>query len=160
MAFFRSGDPRPATDKIENVIGPSADFSGELKAEGGIRIDGAFEGTIESQSNVIVGEDARVVADVSAFNITVAGSVKGNVKAVGRLEILSTGRVLGDVLVGSLLIEEGGIFHGQSLIDEDEQSTTSGQRRPSGSAARSSKQQQDSPDDSGDASQEAVTPET
>ncbi|MFQ5341156.1 MAG: polymer-forming cytoskeletal protein [Anaerolineae bacterium] len=160
MAFFRSGDPRPATDKIENVIGPSADFSGELKADGGIRIDGVFEGAVESQSNVIVGEGARVVADVSAFNITVAGSVKGNVKAVGRLEILSTGRVLGDVLVGSLLIEEGGVFHGQSLMDEDEPSASSDKRRPSGAAIQSSKQQQDPPDDSDNSSQEAATPDT
>lgn len=120
MALFRSGEPRPASEKIENVIGPSAEFQGDLTAEGGVRIDGTFEGTVESESNVIIGENARVVAGVSAFNITVAGLLQGNVKAVGRLEILATGRVLGDVQVGSLLIEEGGVFHGQSLMDEEE----------------------------------------
>ncbi|MFQ5595137.1 MAG: polymer-forming cytoskeletal protein [Anaerolineae bacterium] len=150
MAFFRSGEPRPATDKIENVIGPSANFSGELKADGGIRIDGVFEGSVESQSNVIIGENARVAADVSAFNITVAGAVEGNVKAVGRLEILATGRVLGDVQVGSLLIEEGGAFHGQSLMAQDEQTAFSDNR----------KQQQDSHEGREDVSQEAASPET
>lgn len=145
MAFFRSGEPRPATDKIENVIGPSANLRGELRAEGGIRIDGVFEGTVESQSNVIVGENARVAADVSAFNITVAGTVQGNVKAVGRLEILSTGRVLGDVLVGSLLIEEGGVFHGQSLMDEAKQPAPGDKRRPARAAAQSSEKQKDAP---------------
>ncbi|RME48873.1 MAG: polymer-forming cytoskeletal protein [Chloroflexi bacterium] len=121
MAFFRSGELRPAIEKIENVLGPSGEFRGTLKAEGGIRIDGFFEGTIESQGNVIIGESAHVVADVAAFNITVAGSIEGNVRAVGRLEILSTGQVLGDVQVGSLLIEEGGTFHGQSLMTTEEQ---------------------------------------
>ncbi len=121
MTFFRSGELRPAIEKIENVVGPSCEFRGTLKAEGGIRIDGFFEGTIESQGNVIIGEGAHVVADVAAFNITVAGSIEGNVRAVGRLEILSTGQVLGDVQVGSLLIEEGGTFHGQSLMTTGEQ---------------------------------------
>lgn len=129
MSFFRSG-PRPATEKIENVIGSSAEFRGDLKAEGGIRIDGVFEGTVESQSNVIIGENARVVANVAAFNITVAGSVEGNVKALGRLEILSTGRVRGDVQAGSLLIEEGGIFQGQSLMDTAKETPT-GQKKNS-----------------------------
>jgi len=141
MSFFRSGEPRPATDKIENVVGPSADFSGHLKTKGGVRIDGNLDGSVESESNVIVGENARVIADISAFNITVAGVVEGKVTAVGRLEILSTGRVEGDVKVGSLLIEEGGMFHGQSLMDEEETSPAETEVRP-GSAAAKSKQKQ------------------
>ncbi|MFQ5855761.1 MAG: polymer-forming cytoskeletal protein [Anaerolineae bacterium] len=123
MSFFRSGGPRPATEKIENVIGSSADFRGDLKTEGGIRIDGVFEGTVESQSNVIIGENARVVADVAAFNITVAGLVEGNITAFGRLEILATGRVVGDVQAGALLIEDGGVFQGQSLMTADQEAT-------------------------------------
>ncbi len=117
MAFFRRSEPRPPTNKIENVLGPSSAGRGDLKAEGGIRIDGTFEGTVESQGNVIIGEEARVVADVSGFNITIAGTVEGEVKAIGRLEILATGRVSGDVQADSFLIEEGGVFHGQSLKD-------------------------------------------
>lgn len=115
MAFFRSNEPRPVSDKIETALGPSSVGQGDLKAEGGIRIDGTFEGMVESKSNVIIGEGAHVVADVSGFNITIAGSVEGDVKAVGRLEILSTGRVVGDVRASTFLIEEGGVFHGQSL---------------------------------------------
>lgn len=117
MSLFRSSGPRPATDKIENALGPSSSVRGELEAEGGIRIDGKFEGSVTSESNVIIGEGARVVADVSGINVTVAGYVEGHVTAAGRLEILATGRVDGDVRVGSILIEEGGIFHGESLKD-------------------------------------------
>lgn len=157
MSFFRSGEPRPASDKIENVIGSSADFSGDLKAEGGVRIDGAFEGTVESKSNIIVGENARVVADVSAFNITVAGSVEGNVKALGRLEILSTGHVVGDVQVGSLLIEEGGVFLGKSLMHEDQQAESRDNKRSPGAAAKDTKARQANREDVSDTT--AVTTE-
>jgi cytoskeletal protein CcmA (bactofilin family) len=159
MAFFRSSGPRPATDKIENVIGPSAAFNGNIKAEGGIRIDGLFEGAVESQSNIIIGENARVVADVSAFNITVAGSVEGNVKAIGRLEILSTGHVQGDVQAGSLLIEEGGVFHGQSLMDTDAQAVSREKQGDPESDSQSSEDRRDrkAKQPRGSASQEAAT---
>lgn len=115
--MFGREKPAPApTDKIENVLGASASFNGHLKADGGIRIDGTFEGTIETASNIIVGEGARVLADITARNVSVAGSIKGNVQATGRLEILATGRVFGDINVTSLLIDEGGVFRGQSIM--------------------------------------------
>ncbi len=97
---------------------------------------------MESQSNVIIGENARVVANVAAFNITVAGSVEGNVKAIGRLEILSTGRVMGDVQAGSLLIEEGGVFHGQSLMDAAKQTPVGQKKKSPGPATQNNKERQ------------------
>lgn len=115
--MFGREKPAPTpTDKIENVLGASASFSGHLKADGGIRIDGAFEGSIETAGNVIIGEGARVIADLIARNVSVAGSIKGNIQTAGRLEILATGRVFGDIKVASLLIDEGGVFRGQSIM--------------------------------------------
>ena len=119
MAFLRGNKRRPPSEKIENVLGASARFSGQLRAEGGVRVDGAFEGTLETEGNLIVGEKARVIADVKAYNITVAGTIEGNVIAAGRLEILATGRVHGDISAGSLLIEEGGVFYGKSLMENE-----------------------------------------
>ncbi len=119
MAFLRGNKRRPPSEKIENVLGASAQFSGQLRAEGGIRIDGRFEGTLETEGNLIIGEKAHVIADLKAYNITVAGTVEGNIIAAGRLEILSTGRVHGDIAAGSLLIEEGGVFYGKSLMENE-----------------------------------------
>lgn len=140
--------PTQATgsEKIETVIGPTADFNGHLKSDGGVRVDGSFEGLIETAGNVIVGEGAKVLADVSARNVSVAGTVKGNVTASGRLEILTTGRVWGDIHVSSFLIDEGGVFRGQSLMQAGDEPLlieaprgakdgTSGQPRPEASHA-------------------------
>lgn len=141
MSFFRSSD-QPASGKIENVLGPSANFRGSLKAEGGVRIDGALEGEVESGGNVIIGKDARVIADVSGHHVTIAGSVEGDVRAVGRLEILSTGRLTGDVQADSFLIEEGGVFHGQSLMDTNEGTLPEGGGNSSKSVIRDHKERQ------------------
>jgi cytoskeletal protein CcmA (bactofilin family) len=106
----------PASDRIENVIGPTATFVGELKCDGGVRIDGVFQGTLETMGNVIVGETAKVVANLAGRNISISGAVKGNITASGRLEILSTGLVWGDIQVASFLIDEGGVFSGKSQM--------------------------------------------
>lgn len=123
-----------SAEKIETIIGPTADFNGHLKSDGGIRIEGTFEGLIESAGNIIVGESAKVLADISARNVSVAGSVKGNVTANGRLEILSTGRVWGDIHVTSFLIDEGGVFRGQSLMQATDEPLMIDAPRDAGSA--------------------------
>ena len=103
-------------DKIEAVIGPAASFNGHLECDGSVRIDGLCEGTIETAGNVIIGERAQVVADITAENVSVSGAVKGSITARGRLEILSTGRVWADLTVTSFLIDEGGFFRGGIIM--------------------------------------------
>jgi len=105
-----------ASTKIETVIGPTANFKGTVQSDGGLRIDGVFEGVIQIAGNLIIGESGKVIADVTAQNVSVAGALKGTVKAAGRLEILSNGRVWGDISVASFLIDEGGFFRGQSIM--------------------------------------------
>ena len=105
-----------AATKIETVIGPTANFKGAVQSDGGLRIDGVFEGSIQIAGNLIIGESGKVIAEVTAQNVSVAGALKGTVKAAGRLEILSSGRVWGDISVASFLIDEGGFFRGQSIM--------------------------------------------
>ena len=107
--------------KIQNVLGPTASFQGHLKAEGNVRIDGHFDGSIETTGNVIIGEGAKVTADIAADNVQVWGAVKGNITTSGRLEILTSGRVWGAIKVASLLIDDGGLFRGKSIMVGDEQ---------------------------------------
>jgi len=106
----------PISDRIENIIGPTASFNGDLKCDGGVRIDGVLRGSVETMGNVIIAEAAKVVADITGRNISVAGAVRGNIKASGRLEILSSGQVWGDISVESFLIDEGGFFSGLSTM--------------------------------------------
>jgi cytoskeletal protein CcmA (bactofilin family) len=111
---------KPPLDKIETIIGPNTNFDGHLKCDGSVRIDGVCEGgVIETVGNVVVSPNAMVAADIIARNVSVSGAVTGKVKASGRLEILSTGRVWGDVEVGSFLLDEDGYFRGQLVMKEE-----------------------------------------
>ncbi len=107
-------------DKIETVIGPNTNFKGKLVCDGSVRIDGVCEeGVIKTAGNIVIGPQARVAADLIAENVSVSGAVTGKITTSGRLEILSTGKVWGDVDVGSFLLDEEGYFRGR-LVMKDE----------------------------------------
>jgi cytoskeletal protein CcmA (bactofilin family) len=119
MAMLGLGNKNAPIEKIETVIGPNTNFKGHLVCDGSVRIDGVCEeGVIETVGNILVGPQGKVAADLIAENVSVSGSVTGNIKASGRLEILSTGKVWGDVDVGSFLLDDEGYFEGKLAMRE------------------------------------------
>ncbi len=106
------------TPKIETVIGPNCRMTGTLQSDGGIRIEGIFEGTLQTTGNLIVAESAKVVAEVQAYNVTVSGQMKGNVTA-NKVEITESGKVWGDLSVNSLLLHEGAYLRGSTNMGGD-----------------------------------------
>jgi cytoskeletal protein CcmA (bactofilin family) len=110
--------PAPVSSKIETVIGPNCYMQGTIQSDGGIRIDGVFQGELETTGNLIIGESAKVVAEIEAHNVSVAGAVKGNISG-NKVEILETGRVWGDLTVNSLLLNEGAYLRGQTMMHAD-----------------------------------------
>lgn len=109
----------PPIDKIETVIGPNTNFKGTLVCDGSVRIDGVCEeGSIKTVGNIVVGPEAKVGADLIAENVSVSGAVTGKITASGRLEILSTGKVWGDVNVGSFLLDDEGYFKGKLAMKD------------------------------------------
>lgn len=110
--------PAGAPQAIETVIGPNTHIKGEVRSDGGIRIEGIVEGTVETTGNLVITESAKVLAEIKANNISIAGAVRGNITA-NRVEILDTGRVWGDLTIKSLLINEGAYLRGQTFMPQD-----------------------------------------
>jgi cytoskeletal protein CcmA (bactofilin family) len=104
--------------KIETIIGPNAHFQGDIQSDGGVRIDGIFEGSIDITGNLVIGEGAKLIAEVKANNISISGAIKGNISG-NRVEILETGRVWGDLTINSLLLNEGAYLRGQTTMHGD-----------------------------------------
>jgi len=104
--------------KIETVIGPNAHVRGDIQSDGGVRIEGILEGNIDITGNLVIGEGAKLIAEINANNISISGAVKGNVSG-NRVEILETGRVWGDLTINSLLLNEGAYLRGQTTMHGD-----------------------------------------
>jgi cytoskeletal protein CcmA (bactofilin family) len=106
------------TPKIETVIGPNCRLTGTLQSDGGIRVEGIFEGTLQTTGNLVVAESAKVIAEVQAYNVTVSGQVKGNITA-NKVEITESGKVWGDLNVNSMLLHEGAYLRGSTNMAGD-----------------------------------------
>jgi cytoskeletal protein CcmA (bactofilin family) len=118
MMFRR--DSRPAPDQIEVVIGRRATFAGQLRCDASIRLDGTVEaGLIETAGNVLISETARVMADIVAKTVSIAGAYKGTITA-DRVELLEGARLWGTVNVRTFLLDEGAHFHGELVMQTAE----------------------------------------
>lgn len=101
-------------EKVDTIVGQHSHFEGTIRGKGCVRIEGQVTGVIDYQGDVVVGETAKVDANVSGRNITIAGTVKGDVRAVGKLELVKGGNFIGDAEHSQLVIAPGAYFLGQS----------------------------------------------
>lgn len=108
-------------DELETLIGKSTKINGSIDLAGTLRIEGVFEGDICSAADVVVGETGTVNADIKGRNILVAGTIKGNVEATGKIEMTKSGKILGDIKTSKLILEEGALFKGNCQMEETEE---------------------------------------
>jgi len=110
--------PAAASKPIETTIGPNTHVKGEIQGDGSLRVEGVVEGNIATTGNLVITESAKVLAEIKAANVSVAGAVKGNIHA-NRVEVLATGRVWGDMTVKVMLTNEGAYVSGQIIMPKD-----------------------------------------
>lgn len=94
------------------IIGKGLVVRGQFFGEGNLQVGGQLEGRIDLSGTVLILEGAKVQADISATEITVAGVVWGNLAAVGKAEVSATGQLLGDVRCKAMIIREGAVVNG------------------------------------------------
>jgi cytoskeletal protein CcmA (bactofilin family) len=106
--------PGAATDLL---LGRGVRFEGKLTFAGTVRIDASFVGTIVTNDVLVVGDAARIDANITCGTIVVHGEVNGNIQAKTGVEIRGTAKVRGDLETPSLVIEKGAFFQGASRMD-------------------------------------------
>jgi cytoskeletal protein CcmA (bactofilin family) len=111
---------------FDTVLGANSVSEGTLRSNANVRLDGTFSGTLEITGNVLVGETARITADINARNISIAGAVRGNITG-RKVQLLRTGRIWGDIHAQALTTEEGAFIDGKITMTGQEQSNMEGQ---------------------------------
>lgn len=109
------GNTKKATSyvgEIETIIGKDTLMKGSISGKGAIRIDGQFEGDLNTTGNIVIGENAKITAQCNASNASIAGTVYGNIDITEKLELLASAQIFGDIKAGILSISEGAIFKG------------------------------------------------
>ena len=124
MAMLKRDDaPNPGGSELNALLGRGSEFDGKLTFEGTVRIDGKFTGQIQSGDVLVVGEGAKVSAEVSCGTVIVHGEVNGNIRARNGVELHHPARVRGNIETPSLMVEKGVLFEGQAKMENLDKSS-------------------------------------
>lgn len=104
------------SSEITGVLERGCEFEGKLVFEGTVRIGGTFRGEIYTNDVLIVGEGARIHAQIEAGTVIINGEVMGDVSARHRVEIHRPAVFRGNITTPSLMVDEGVIFEGSSKM--------------------------------------------
>ncbi len=120
MGIFDKNDTRKPLAKETTVVSQNTKIVGEISLESNLHVDGDVEGTIQSSSVVSVGKSGQVKGEIYAQKVLVSGRVNGKIDAK-EIEIVTGGRVVGEIYVDNLVIQSMGVFSGVSHQKEKEE---------------------------------------
>jgi len=108
---FRQSDQEQIAEKLLDV---DASMQGTLSFNDpvNLRINGKFEGKLCTKGNLLIGENADVSAEILGESITIAGKVRGSIRATKELKLISPAIVIGSVITPVLSIAEGALIDG------------------------------------------------
>jgi cytoskeletal protein CcmA (bactofilin family) len=117
----KQGKKKSKTEIV--ILGKTTSFTGIIKFETTLRIQGIFRGTIEASGDLIVDREALVDADhITVNSLTVYGNISGTVHAYEKVDMMSGAKVHGDVTASRLRIADGVLFDGKckmTNVDKD-----------------------------------------
>ena len=110
------------TDKIElieldeddyaKVLASDIVFDGIIKFEKPFMIKGTVQGTIQSSSDLMISEYAKVKAKIDADRVIIKGAVSGDVTAATSVHVFASGKLTGDVTAPEVILDSGCFFSG------------------------------------------------
>lgn len=103
--------PRAGSAPTPSIVGSDVEIEGNVKTVGELQLDGAITGDLVC-GTLVMGESGSVSGTISADDVTIRGTVRGEVRAKSvRLERSAT--VEGDVFHESLSVEAGAKLTGR-----------------------------------------------
>ncbi|HEY9593741.1 MAG TPA: polymer-forming cytoskeletal protein [Spirochaetia bacterium] len=100
-------------ERISTTLGKETAFNGVMRFKDSLKIDGVFSGEIVSSGFLYVEQGASVTADIKVGSVVIGGTIKGNIEATEKLEMLATGKVYGNIRTAKLKIADGVVFEGK-----------------------------------------------
>lgn len=106
--------PAATNEPKESLIAADLTIEGKIEGTGHVRIAGKFKGDVNVQGDLTIETGAKLNGGVRAKKVTIAGELEGNIEAASRVELLSSGVIIGDLKAGSLTVAAGSRMRGQA----------------------------------------------
>lgn len=95
-----------------SIIDKELTIDGTVSTTGRLIVKGILKGTVIGK-NVVIAEEGSVYANAKVASMTIGGTFEGEIRALKKLILLSTGKCTGKVVCKDLIIETGGILNAQ-----------------------------------------------
>lgn len=102
----------------ETIIAQGVRLEGDFVSEGDVTIEGEVSGTVRTAANLVIGDQAKLRADVSARSATISGELRGNLFVSDRLDLKETAKIVGDVSANVLSVGAGAQINGTVTMGE------------------------------------------
>ncbi|RYY70561.1 MAG: polymer-forming cytoskeletal protein [Chitinophagaceae bacterium] len=96
-----------------SIIGAGNVITGNIEAEGDIRIDGTVKGNVSSMAKILIGPDGLVEGNIFCREADINGQVCGNINTKELLHLKGNAAISGDIHTAKLFIEPTVSFNGQ-----------------------------------------------
>jgi cytoskeletal protein CcmA (bactofilin family) len=95
-----------------SIIDKELTIDGTVSTTGRLIVKGILKGSVIGK-NVVIAEEGSVYANAKVASMTIGGTFEGEIRALKKLILLSTGKCTGKVVCKDLIIETGGILNAQ-----------------------------------------------
>jgi excisionase family DNA binding protein len=111
MAFRRQKEGEAEGERWLEV---DASMTGTLafKDPVNLKINGRFEGTLDTKGSLSIGDKSSVKATIRGEAITIGGTVQGTVTATSHVELLASARVEGKIISPRVIMKDGAVLNG------------------------------------------------
>jgi len=114
--------------EFPTILGADAVFKGEIRFEKGMKLLGKFEGQINSEGQLVVGDGASLTGDAKASVVRIEGQVKGNISAGSKVQLSASARLEGDLQTQRLEVAEGAVLIGRCVVGVNGQAPRGGEK--------------------------------
>jgi cytoskeletal protein CcmA (bactofilin family) len=98
--------------EISAFVGKGVEFKGTISYSGTVKIDGYFDGEIDTDGVLLIGEEAVIQAKVTARTVVCKGKITGDIVAKARVELRAPAVINGSIQTPILFMEDGVLFNG------------------------------------------------
>jgi cytoskeletal protein CcmA (bactofilin family) len=125
-------------EKVEKtVIGKHIIIEGNVRGEENLLIEGSMKGTIDMpKHDFYLGPEGRFEGEIHAFNVTIGGEMKGEIKTKEKVVITKGADFQGDIKTKTISLEDGAYFKGSIELDKSNQKKPTAANKTSGSVQK------------------------
>lgn len=117
-----------------SVIGRGTLIRGNVSGDAALDVQGRVQGDVTMQGDVSVGDEARIDGKLTGAQVSIAGTVVGNVRGSEAVLVEPGARVVGDLSAPRIGVAEGALVRGNVRTDGEPELEVA--RRPAAAVRR------------------------